>query len=228
MIQTYIIPIVLGICFQSVFITVDYKGKMGLAALFKGLASICFAVLGLITINYATDSTFAHTITAGLIIGALGDIILAIEHLCKDKKVGHRVFLFGTAVFFLGHIMYLIALIPNAHSLPLCIVIALIATAVVSAVIFRFIGNPGPLNKAFGYVYITTELFMVTVAIGNNIALNSTWTYIYTAGALLFATSDIILVINTFGKEKTATKRIVCLITYYLGQLLIASSLIFH
>ncbi|MBQ9822994.1 MAG: hypothetical protein IJM63_00735 [Solobacterium sp.] len=47
------------------------------------------------------------------------------------------------------------------------------------------------------------------------------------AGALLFLVSDIILIINTFGSVSRFTLRVTNLILYYIGQIMIALSLMY-
>jgi uncharacterized membrane protein YhhN len=47
----------------------------------------------------------------------------------------------------------------------------------------------------------------------------------FAAGAVSFLISDIVLILNTFGKETKFTLRVTNLTLYYIGQLLIALSL---
>ena len=50
---------------------------------------------------------------------------------------------------------------------------------------------------------------------------------IFFAGAMLFLISDIVLILNTFGPESRFSLRITNLTLYYIGQILIAVSLLF-
>ena len=54
-----------------------------------------------------------------------------------------------------------------------------------------------------------------------------TFTALFAAGAVLFLVSDIVLILNTFGKETKQSLRICNIMLYYIGQLLIALSLHF-
>ena len=65
------------------------------------------------------------------------------------------------------------------------------------------------------------------VAIGNLIASPSVFTALFSGGALLFLVSDIVLILNTFGKETKQCLRVTNISLYYVGQLLIALSLAF-
>lgn len=49
----------------------------------------------------------------------------------------------------------------------------------------------------------------------------------FAIGGVLFLASDVILIFNTFTGETTFGKRVANLSLYYIGQLLIASSLLF-
>ena len=50
---------------------------------------------------------------------------------------------------------------------------------------------------------------------------------LFAAGSVLFLVSDIVLILNTFGKETRQSLRVTNISLYYLGQLLIALSLLF-
>ena len=81
--------------------------------------------------------------------------------------------------------------------------------------------------KIFGVFYIGAIVIMTSVALINYISKTNINSLIYLIGALLFTTSDIILIFNTFGKESKPSLRIANLLLYYLGQLAIAISLLF-
>ena len=68
-------------------------------------------------------------------------------------------------------------------------------------------------------------MIMNAVAIGNVLTLGTPFTKLFALGAVLFLISDIVLILNTFGKESKFSLRIVNLSLYYIGQLLIALSL---
>ena len=64
------------------------------------------------------------------------------------------------------------------------------------------------------------------VAVGNLIASPSAFTGYFAAGSFLFLISDIVLILNTFGSETKMSLRITNIGLYYIGQLLIALSLL--
>ena len=80
--------------------------------------------------------------------------------------------------------------------------------------------------KVFGVVYIGAVVLLNTVGVGNLIDAPSAFTAVFAAGALLFLVSDVVLILNTFGKESRQSLRVVNIGLYYVGQLLIALSLV--
>ena len=65
------------------------------------------------------------------------------------------------------------------------------------------------------------------VAFANLIAAPSAFTGLFAAGSLFFLVSDIVLILNTFGPETKKSLRFTNIGLYYIGQLLIACSLLF-
>ena len=75
--------------------------------------------------------------------------------------------------------------------------------------------------------YIGAIVVLNCVAIGNLLSEPSAFTGVFAAGAVLFLISDIVLILNTFGSETKQSLRITNIGLYYIGQLLIALSLMF-
>ena len=76
-------------------------------------------------------------------------------------------------------------------------------------------------------VYIGAIVLLNCVAAGNLIVSPSVFTAVFAAGAALFLFSDIVLILNTFGKETKQGLRVTNISLYYAGQILIALSLMF-
>ena len=76
-------------------------------------------------------------------------------------------------------------------------------------------------------VYIGAIMLLNCVAIGNLITSPSAFTAIFAAGAVFFLVSDIVLILNTFGQKTRQSLRVTNISLYYIGQLLIAVSLLF-
>ncbi len=211
----------LCLCLAAVFLWQESKKNYVPAVILKGLASACFVILGF---QLSDASPVASLITAGLLLGCIADILLNLR-LVFPKK-GQLIFLVGIVVFLSGHILYLIAILRGAaHWLP-CAAAGIILTVLLMAWIFRRI-TAKPAFKIFGVIYIGAIVLLNCVAIGNLVAAPSVFNAVFAAGSLLFLASDIVLILNTFGKETKQGLRVTNISLYYLGQLLIALSLQF-
>ena len=184
----------------------------------KGCASLMFVIIGIIACC-SNRSSFGKMVLAGLIFGALGDILLNLRFL--SEKNGQKIFLAGIAVFFTGHIMYLISLIPLSENLAVSFACGAVCAALLLAYIFRKMKIKTAF-KIFGIFYIGAIVIMTAVAIGNHIAVPETFRMVFAVGAVLFTISDVVLIFNTFGDKSTFARRIVNLSCYYAGQILIA------
>ena len=67
---------------------------------------------------------------------------------------------------------------------------------------------------------------MNCVAFSNLVTDPGAFTGIFAAGALLFLISDIVLILNTFGQKSSFSLRVTNIGLYYVGQLMIALSLL--
>ncbi|MCR5576874.1 MAG: lysoplasmalogenase [Oscillospiraceae bacterium] len=194
------------------------------AVLLKGLASLCFVILGFLCASHVMWPRPATLIFVGLVLGAVADVLLNLRQVFV--KVGQTIFLVGILVFLSGHIAYLAAVLPLCPS-P---ILALLAAAVLTFFLMRWIFGKITAKKAFkifGVVYIGAIVFLNCVAIANLFSYASTFNLLFAAGALLFLVSDIVLILNTFGPENKFSLRFVNLMLYYVGQLVIALSCLF-
>ena len=220
---------ILGAVLQGIFIAVEHKEKFVGAVCLKGAASIVFCVIG--GLGFAAASTGGHEggfprlVLLGLFFGALGDILLNLRWVFE--KLNQKIFLSGIAAFLTGHILYLAALIPLSESLLVCVICGVLVAAILLAVIFKTF-EVKLAFKIFGILYLGAVILMTSIAIGNCITSGfETSALLYAIGAVLFTVSDVVLIFNTFGKESKFSLRITNLSLYYIGQLLIASSLFF-
>lgn len=236
-----LILIPVGFILQAAFITVEHKGKMVLADVLKGLASVVFCVIGFTAyaaLSYrksvrvdGSEVKAAKLIIAGLLSGALGDILLNLRFVLKNA--GKKFFLAGIAVFLAGHILYLIAIIPESSSLLLCTIIGIIVAAIILVIVLKKF-KVSLAFKIFGIIYVGSVVIMTSIAVGN--AVTGLLAYgnflinpyvIFAFGALFFMVSDVILIFNTFGTKTIFPLRVLNLSLYYLGQILIAMSIFF-
>ena len=91
----------------ALFIFQEHRENYTAAVILKGLASLCFVVLGFMI---SKDSSVSRTILIGLCLGAVADVLLNLRYVFAAK--GKLIFLVGILVFLSGHIAYLIAVMP--------------------------------------------------------------------------------------------------------------------
>jgi len=225
--ETYWITIALcGCVFQTVFTCFEYAKKFLPAVIFKGIASLFFILLGIACLSVTKDARFGGLVIAGLICGAAGDVLLNLPPLMANAK--DKVFMAGMAAFLTGHLLYVAALLTRgANALLIAVPLCAVLSAAILLPVLRRIDVPGKI-RTFGIVYVIAVLFMTSCAAGLFILTPANTGYLlFTFGAVLFTLSDVILIFHMFGRKKHKTHRALNLATYYLGQVLIAASLLF-
>ena len=203
-----------------VFLYAENNKKYISATILKGLASVCFVLLGLLC---SPGTGTARMIVYGLITGAVADVLLNLRWVFPAK--GQRIFLVGIVVFLVGHILYLAAVLPLSDRPVIGLGVSLVLTVLLLKWIFRQI-TAKPAFKIFGVIYIGAITLLNSVAFDNLLVTPSAFNGIFAVGALLFLVSDVVLILNTFGSEFKQSLRITNISLYYMGQLLIALSLL--
>ena len=216
-----VLLIPLCLAFAGAFLWTEKQEKYVPAVVLKGLASLCFVILGLLT---SPGTHMGKLIVTGLILGCVADVMLNLRWVIQEK--GQMIFLIGILIFLSGHLFYLAAILPMCRSKLLCVLIGAVLTALLMRWIFKRI-TAKKAFKIFGVFYIGAIVILNCVAIGNLLSDPSAFTGVFAAGAVLFLISDIVLILNTFGSETKLSLRITNIGLYYIGQLLIALSLMF-
>lgn len=216
-----IITSILCLCLAALFIWMEKKESYVAAVILKGLASLCFVSVGVMAGN---GSQLAKLVITGLALGCAADVLLNLRWVFPRK--GQLIFLVGILVFLSGHIVYLAAVLPRAKSWAACIVVGVVLTALLMKWIFSKI-TAKKAFKIFGIFYLGAIMLLNCVAVSNLITAPSAFSALFAAGALLFLISDIVLILNTFGQESKFSLRVTNLSLYYIGQLMIAWSLLF-
>ena len=216
-----IITSILCLCLAALFIWMEKKESYVAAVILKGLASLCFVFVGVMAGN---GSQLAKLVITGLALGCAADVLLNLRWVFPRK--GQLIFLVGILVFLSGHVVYLAAVLPRAKSWAVCIVIGVVLTALLMKWIFSKI-TAKKAFKIFGIFYLGAIMLLNCVAVSNLITAPSAFSALFAAGALLFLISDIVLILNTFGPESKFNLRVTNLSLYYIGQLMIAWSLLF-
>ncbi len=215
------ILIVLCAIFVGVFLYIETRKKYVSALIFKGLASVCFVLLGLLC---SGGGEVARILVYGLILGCVADVLLNIRFVLKKKEL--LIYLLGIAVFLAGHIVYLIAILTISSNWPVCFVIGMILTVFLIIWMYKRITTSIKIKIA-GAIYLEAIMLLNAVAIGNVIASRGSFTFVFALGTFLFLISDVLLILNTFGSNPKRSIRIIHILLYYAGQVLIALSLKF-
>ena len=211
---------ILCLCLAAVFLWQEKEEHYGLAAALKGLASLCFVAVGVLA---SSGGHTARLIIIGLVLGCIADVLLNLRWVFKEK--GQLVFLVGILVFLSGHIVYLAAVLPMAKNWIVPVIVGVVLTAVLMKWIFTKI-TAKKAFKIFGVFYIGAIMILNCVAISNLLTDPGVFTGIFASGALLFLISDIVLILNTFGPKSRFSLRVTNIGLYYVGQILIALSLL--
>lgn len=219
-----IIPLVILLAFgcaaEAVFIVLEHKKRMLAALLIKGLASLLFVLAGIFAFSHAFILPFARLILLGLMLGAVGDVCLNLRFVLTDRA--KTIFLIGIGAFLLGHVAYLIALIARE---PIALLYTLPAAAILSFFLIRFVLSRVEVDgviKTFGVVYLCVVFLMAALAISLFLLQpQNAGRALFALGGLLFAASDVLLVLGQFGKRTYRGFRALNLSLYYIGQVCI-------
>lgn len=212
---------ILCLCLAALFMWTEKKENYMGAVILKGLASLCFVLVGVMAGN---GGQLAKLIVTGLLLGCVADVLLNLRWVFPKK--GQLLFLVGILVFLGGHVVYLAAVLPMADNWAVCVVVGVVLTALLMKWIFPKI-TAKKAFKIFGVFYLGAIMLLNCVAVSNLMTAPSAFTGLFAAGALLFLISDIVLILNTFGPKSKFSLRVTNLSLYYIGQLLIAWSMLF-
>ena len=212
---------ILCLCLAALFMWTEKKENYMGAVILKGLASLCFVLVGVMAGN---GGQLAKLIVTGLLLGCIADVLLNLRWVFPKK--GQLLFLVGILVFLGGHVVYLAAVLPMADNWAVCVVVGVVLTALLMKWIFSII-TAKKAFKIFGVFYLSAIMLLNCVAVSNLMTAPSAFTGLFAEGALMFLISDIVLILNTFGPKSKFSLRVTNLSLYYIGQLLIAWSMLF-
>lgn len=215
----------IGIAVDIYFIKTEYEGKMAAAALLKGIASFFFVLFGLICFM-ENRSTFGSLVLAGLVLGMLGDIFLNLRN-CFEAAKSMRLFVAGILFFLSGHFLYIASLLNRNTSISgYASLVTAILTLISVPHLMKRVKAPSKGLRIFGWVYLVVVIAMFSSSLvllcmnggGKSEA-------VFTTGALLFVISDFLMIYYSFAR-KIKPLRALNLISYYIGQLLIALTIL--
>lgn len=212
------------ILFAVFFMKACRRENHRLALLLKGLAAVCFVLLGLFLRPHSANQSYAQLLILGLILGFCGDELLALRFLVP--KIHDLIFAVGAVTFAVGHVFYMKALFDLGVIAPLTLILVLIPGLLLAWLYGKKQGShAGPLHLA-ALLYIGLVIFMGAVSVTAAIHAPQPATVLFALGGICFACSDNILVAYCFGKQSNWSQNIWVHITYYAAQLVIAWSIL--
>jgi uncharacterized membrane protein YhhN len=150
-----------------------------------------------------------------LVLCLAGDVFLLLAHR-RD-----HLFVPGLVSFLFGHVAYIVGfVIRGVHppALVLGLVVVMVAVAAVGRPIVLAVGDREPKMSVPVIAYLVVISTMVVAAVG-------TWSLWAIVGAALFYGSDATIAWTRF-RHDIPHGRVVIMVTYHLGQLALAASLI--
>lgn len=231
--------IVLFLLMWSLFIYHVIKGQRLRGFYFKGFTSFMFIAVFLFGVFYKETSMFPEPLILvlnmnelrlilfmglGLILGLIGDLILEVQYFHDNHK--HEQISFGMVAFGLGHIFYILALSNYYAFNPWAL---LIGGLMVGVIYFgsKLMKIDFKSLAIMSYIYTFVIFTMVGLSVIVYISYLTEASLVFMIGAILFGLSDLLLAPIYFKAEKSKLFVVGNLATYYLGQLLIAVSIMF-
>ena len=205
----------------------------------KLLCSACFCLAALFACLAGGEGVtpYAQRMLIAFGCAFLGDLFLhcwpKLGNLAVNYGLGGLFFLGGHVLFALAFYQKYTALRPeNGHFLRGILLLALALDAVVIAALFLIcrlkMGLLALPIALYAWMLLTMccLAFSVAAAVGGGAAMQVFSTLTLRAGAALFAASDLVLCVSFFRKEKDLRLQKANLYLYYIGQCLLALSLL--
>ncbi len=227
---------VLQCVFTPWFLKASWPNRSNKSLLLKMLAASVFVATGILSMYIAGNfSQFAFTMLAGLFFGWIGDFFL--------HSSSQKFFVIGFVSFLIGHIFYIVGYVnalkifddySNFNAVEIIAGVVLAVVALVGFKKFKLQFSMKALKYAIIlYTMILISMFIKATALGVNYMLsggeNGLFALIVLSfGALLFVASDSTIGILMFGGQKSNRPlKIFNIVTYFAGQMLLASSILF-
>lgn len=212
--------------FSLIYFT--YNPRKNYAFIFKTTTSILFIFTAIISyIKSPGDYYYFILLIIGLFFSLFGDMFLALKVNHHDGSL-NKFFLYGLVSFSITHVMYILAFTHlgsfNILDLLVALTLAFIAMTILKSnknIDFKNMLLPASIYS-FIICLMTFESIKLVFLLRFDIG-----TYLLLIGALLFILSDLVLCFILFNKYAKKYLSAINLITYYTGQFIIASTLLF-
>jgi len=199
----------------------------------KLLASVSFMFCAVYAIyNNPQSVEYGIFILCALIFGTIGDILLCLDGFFPDNESYHKFFnTVGTAIFFIGHVMYMTLLFvyaPISNTLFLLLALPVLPLVMLALILTNKITLP----KIKSYLMVVYFAVAGGVIIGAvSFLLNSrgaTVGWLVLAASVLFAFSDIFLGLFHYCPSLKISEKVapyIVMPTYCIAQVLYALSI---
>ncbi|RRF91123.1 MAG: hypothetical protein DUD33_01080 [Coriobacteriaceae bacterium] len=225
--------VIVGGVLQTCFIRADRAHRYGAAAVLKGLAALAFVLVGMVGAAGA-PSPEAGTICLGLALGAVGDVLHALRFVWPARK--RLLFNVGAVSFLLGHLAYLVAVVPACLAPAWGLAASCALALVVDVAVLPRMSVQSRAEFVAGGAYLAVTSAVVGFAAAGAVAAALAPAVpaaparlapraTLAVGTAAFLASDVMLAVNNFGGVDSQRLRAASLGTYYAGQMLIALSL---
>lgn len=235
----FFVCLVLEAIFTPWYLKALWPQKCFKSLVLKMICASLFVAVGVLSVFIAGNtSQYAIMMLVGLAFGWVGDYFLHAKPSNTYFAIGFTSFLIGHLVYIAAYVRTLPKLFPeykmfNLVEILIGAVILTISFAIaIFAIKMKF--NPKPVKYAVVlYAVIIVTMFLKASALGIKYYLSGAEGGIYaalvlTAGSFFFVLSDASLAVILFGgKGKSYPLKIFNIVTYFWGQIMLASSILF-
>ncbi len=223
------IYVLLGVAsiFAVLYIFVELTRKPLEAFAYKALASLSFiALAAFVVIDKVMIPSLYGWFLLGLVLGLIGDLILALRPLNKPED-DKTIINYGITFFGAGHIMYIIGTIVESAFYWQSLLIGSIMAGliVLGSIVLKFQMGKSRI-PSYLYAFLIFVMIGQTIMMGNIHGLQTGYLLLI-IGAILFGISDLILAPIYFQGMNKKILIALNLVTYYGAQILIALSLFY-
>lgn len=234
----FIAFIITEIIFTPLFLKAQWPQACFKSLVYKMICSTAFVSIGVLSVLISGNkSVYAIMMLVGLAFGWIGDYFL-------HAKTTNTYFAIGMVSFMLGHIAYIACYMRTLpvispdynmfNPVEILIIVALLMLSYIGAVKFKVQFSMKILKfGVIAYTAILVTMFIKASALGITYfetGAENGWIalIVLALGSLCFTLSDATIGLLMFaGKKKNKPLKVFNIVTYFAGQTLLASSILF-
>lgn len=235
----FALTILLEFITVPIFLRYYWPTKSKQSMLFKMISATLFVLCGVFAMKISGNNTpYATLMLWGLVFGWFGDLFL---HWLKNVM---PIFVLGVVAFLTGHIFYVIAFqkaiektYPGSATFEwyevLFVAVSVILVTILAVIKGFYKDRAGMTAGLTVYGVLLLAMFAKTAryaigewAYGTNDNVVAVFITVL-GGGIFFAVSDILLGYILMFKDEKRSLRIINIVTYFIAQILLASSILF-